>query len=85
METQNTMSIIDRFNHWIKESVSIKLLSIGFLVLVLLIPSSWITSLMEERQVRAGEVMEEVAGKWSGSQTVAGPILVIPYSNKNCP
>lgn len=79
METQNPNSIIDRFNHWMKESVSIKLLSIGFLVLILLIPSSWISSLMEERQVRAGEVMEEVAGKWSGSQTVAGPILVIPY------
>lgn len=79
METQNTQSIIDRFNHWIKESVSIKLLSIGFLVLVLLIPSSWITGLMEERQVRAGQVMEEVAEKWSGSQTIAGPILVIPF------
>jgi inner membrane protein len=80
METPSNTSLIDRFNHWIRESVSIKLISIGFLVLILLIPSSWISGLMEERQSRAGQVMEEVAEKWSGRQTVAGPLLVIPYT-----
>lgn len=76
METQN---LVERVNTWIKESVMIKLMSIGFLVLILLIPSAWITDLMEERQQRAGEVMQEVASKWSGQQTFAGPVLVIPY------
>jgi inner membrane protein len=33
---------------------------------------------MEERQLRAGQVMDEVADKWSGPQTLAGPVLVIP-------
>ena len=79
METQNALNIFERFNNWIKESVTIKLMSIGFLVLILLIPSTWITGLMEERQQRAGQVMEEVAENWSGPQTLAGPILVIPF------
>ncbi len=37
---------------------------------------------MEERQSRADSVIEEVSNKWSGSQTVAGPVLVIPYMQK---
>jgi inner membrane protein len=34
---------------------------------------------MHERESRAEEVMQEVSGKWSGSQTLSGPILVIPF------
>ena len=76
--TQST-SLLDRFNKWIQESIMIKLISIGFLVLVLLIPTEGIQDLIVERQQRAGEVMQEVAMKWSGSQTISGPVLVIPY------
>ena len=83
METnQNTVNLFDRFSRWIQESITIKLLSIGFLVLILLIPSSWIQDLMRERQSRAEEVMQEVSSKWSGSQTLSGPILVIPFKVK---
>lgn len=77
METQN---IADRISTWIRESIMIKLMSIGILILILLIPSSWIISIMEERQTRANEVMDEVAGKWSGPQSLAGPVLVIPFT-----
>lgn len=80
METQpTTLNIFERINQWIEESITVKLLSIGFLVLILLIPSSWIQDLMQERQLRADGVMQEVSAKWSGSQTLSGPILVIPY------
>jgi inner membrane protein len=75
-------SLLDRFNAWIQESIMIKLLSIGFLVLILLIPSSWIQSLITERQMRADDTMDEIASKWSGNQTVSGPILVIPYKRQ---
>ena len=57
----------------------IKLISIGFLILILLIPSEWIQDMIVERQQRAGEVIQEVSDKWSGSQSVSGPILVVPY------
>ncbi len=76
--TQST-SLLDRFNKWIQESIMIKLISIGFLILILLIPTSWIQDMIVERQQRAGEVMQEVAMKWSGSQTITGPVLVIPF------
>jgi inner membrane protein len=80
METnQTSFNFFERLNRWIQESITVKLLSIGFLVLILLIPSSWIQGLMSERQMRAEEVTQEVSSKWSGTQTLSGPILVIPF------
>ena len=73
------LNILERFNRWIQESIMVKLFSIGFLILILLIPSSWIQDMIVERQQRAEQVMTEVADKWSGSQTISGPVLVIPY------
>lgn len=72
-------NVLDRFNKWIQESIMIKLISIGFLILILLIPSEWIQDMIVERQQRAAEVMQEVALKWSGSQTISGPVLVVPF------
>lgn len=83
METkENQLNLFERFNRWIQESITVKLMSIGFLVLILLIPSSWIQDLMQERQSRAESVMQEISAKWSGNQTLSGPILVIPYKVK---
>ena len=83
METkENQLNLFERFNQWLQESITVKLMSIGFLVLILLIPSSWIQDLMQERQSRAESVMHEIATKWSGNQTLSGPILVIPYKVK---
>lgn len=73
-------NLINRFNTWIQESIMVKLFSIGFLVLILLIPSTWIDSLIYERQQRAEDVIDEISEKWSDSQTLSGPILVIPYT-----
>jgi inner membrane protein len=72
-------SLLERFNNWLKESITIKLLSIGFLVLILMIPSNWIDSLINERQARAESVIAEISDKWSGSQTISGPVLVLPF------
>jgi inner membrane protein len=35
-----------------------------------------------ERQQRAGEVIREVEDKWSGSQSISGPIMVVPYKKQ---
>jgi inner membrane protein len=83
METNETPTgLFERLNTWISESITVKLMSIGFLVLILLIPSAWIQGLITERQLRADEAMDEVAAKWSGSQTISGPVLVIPYKRQ---
>jgi len=80
METQSAPNLFERFNTWITESIMIKLFSIGFLILILLIPASWIEELIQERQGRANEVIREVSDKWSGTQTLSGPVLMIPFT-----
>jgi inner membrane protein len=84
METQPTpnLSVFERFNQWITESIMVKLFSIGFLILILLIPSSWIEDLIRERQYRADEVIREVSDKWSGPQMLSGPVVRIPFIKK---
>lgn len=77
-----TSTLLERFNNWLKESITIKLLSIGFLILILMIPSNWIDSLINERQARAESVIAEISDKWSGSQTISGPVLVLPFTQR---
>lgn len=64
---------------WFRESITVKLVFIGFLILVLLIPSSLIDDLIRERAGRQQEVADDIASQWSGAQTVKGPVLMIPY------
>lgn len=84
METvqQSSLNLLERFNRWIQESIMVKLFSIGFLILILLIPSVWIEELIYERQHRAEAVIDEVSDKWSGSQTISGPVLIIPFKKQ---
>jgi len=77
METKQTST--PGIVSWFGESVLVKLGLIGFLTLLLLIPSEWIQGLIKERQERQNEVISEVSDKWSGSQLVEGPIMIIPY------
>ncbi len=72
METQ-------QLTFWQRNAVMIKAIIVGFLVLVLLIPSAFIQSLVQERKQRQEEVIQEVSSKWALAQTFNGPFLVIPY------
>ena len=65
--------------NWVKQSISARLVIIGFLVLVLLIPSFMVQSLIHERQARRDGAVAEVNQKWGESQTITGPILSVPY------
>jgi inner membrane protein len=64
---------------WSKDSVTLKLIIIGILSLVLLIPGSMIQSLIREREITRNEVISEINSKWGNMQTIAGPIISIPY------
>ncbi len=76
METENTL--LEKVNTWIRNSVMLKLATITFLVLLLLIPGSMIQSIIEEREVMNKETTTEVSSKWANSQVLTGPILTIP-------
>lgn len=62
-----------------KNALLFKGLLIGFLVLLLLIPAGMIKGLIYERMHRHNQATQEINQKWSGEQTLAGPILNIPY------
>lgn len=56
-----------------------KLILIGFLILVLMIPVVWIVTLVNERHDRSDTVMEEIASKWGAEQLISGPFISVPY------
>jgi len=72
-------NIIKKSADMIKHSVSFKIFIIGLLILVLLIPAVMVKSLIQERKDRKRDVIDEISSKWGQSQTIAGPILTIPY------
>jgi inner membrane protein len=73
-------SAFERLNAWACRSVTLKLITIGFLILILLIPTSMLTSLVYERQQLRDGAIEEVSSKWGNPQTIGGPVLSIPYT-----
>ncbi|MFN3998966.1 cell envelope integrity protein CreD [Algoriphagus sp.] len=66
-------------NLGLAKSASIKLLIIGTIALLLLIPQSFTLDLIEERQGRLTEAEEDIRGKWSREQMLMGPYLKLPY------
>ena len=63
-----------------KNGVFFKALIIFILVVVLMIPTLLIQGLISEREQRQREAVIEVSSKWGNNQTIAGPVLSIPYT-----
>ncbi len=61
-------------------SQTLRLLTLGFLVLLLQVPIFMIDGLVRERRGRRDEATGEVSSKWGAQQTVVGPVLVLPYA-----
>lgn len=76
-----TTTFID--NAWSKSKLLFKALIIGALVILLLIPTFYVTNLIEEREQRQKAAIAEVSSKWSGKQNIAGPVLVLPYTERS--
>lgn len=77
---ENEITLLDKFNQWIKNSVMLKLITITILVLLMLIPSAMIQSIIGERELLNEATIDEVSSKWANSQLINGPILTIPYT-----
>ncbi len=67
----------------LRNSVTLKLIVMVFLVLLLLIPTSMVSSLIKERKARKEEVIGKLSSKWGDKQTITGPIISIPYKKYN--
>lgn len=62
-----------------RHSTIIKLLGVGALVLVLLIPLAMITGVLSDRLMRRNEAVADITASWGKEQNVIGPMLIVPY------
>ena len=62
-----------------RNTTIIKLLGVGALVLVLLIPLAMITGVLSDRLMRRNEAVADITSSWGKEQNVIGPVLGIPY------
>ncbi len=65
-----------------RHSTIIKLIGVGALVLVLLIPLEMITGVLSDRLSRRNEAVADITASWGKEQNVIGPVLGIPYQYK---
>ncbi|MBT8340313.1 MAG: cell envelope integrity protein CreD [Desulfatitalea sp.] len=65
--------------NYIERSITLKIFSIGILILILLLPTVMIQNLIRERQSRRNSVVMEINQKWGDSQTITGPFITVPF------
>lgn len=63
----------------LRDSVAVKMIAVGGLVLLLMVPLAMVRSLVAERQARQRDVEVEIAAVWGTAQTIGGPLLAVPY------
>ncbi len=62
-----------------RESQLVRIVLVGFLIVLLQIPIAMIGGVVGERQMRRNEAIEEVTSKWGKQQTLIGPMITAPY------
>lgn len=70
----------NKFGNWLRNSITARMLVVGFLLVVLLIPLQFVQTLINERAMRQAEVVQEINQKWGNEVLLSGPILKIPYN-----
>jgi inner membrane protein len=60
-------------------SMGLKLIVVGFLALLMMLPALFVFDLVNERTRRAADVVKEISAHIGGQQTILGPTLAIPY------
>lgn len=65
-----------------QNALLMRCLTIGVLTLLLLIPLAMISDVVQERRVFRESALNDIAASWTGEQTVAAPLLLIPYEQQ---
>lgn len=63
-----------------KRPLLFKFIAIGLLMLLLLVPIGMIGSSIDERRAYSEQVVRDIANSSAHSQTLVGPVLVVPYN-----
>lgn len=72
-----------KFGNWFKTSITARMLVVGFILIILLIPLSFVKDLIRERGTRQHEVIREINQKWGNEVVLYGPIIKVPYKTYN--
>ncbi len=52
------------------------------LIGIMMIPTVYISDLVQERQARNEAVVKEVDSRWAMAQTISGPYIYLPYKSR---
>lgn len=80
--TTNTSRTATGRWEWMGRSMTARALLVAVLVLLLLVPLSMVEGLVHEREWRKNEAVDEVSTSWGGNQTLAGPMISVPYQDQ---
>lgn len=62
-----------------RNSTMLKLLGVGGLILLMLIPLLMIEGVLNDRLARRNEAVADITSSWGRDQNIVGPVLVVPY------
>jgi inner membrane protein len=62
-----------------KENIYVKLGAIAVIVILLLIPTSFVHNIIDERESTQLKAIQEVSNTWGKEQNLLGPFISIPY------
>ena len=73
-------------NNWLQDATEpirnsklLRVLLIGFLILLLQIPIEMISGVIGEREATRDNAVRDVTSSWGGNQSIAGPWISVPY------
>ncbi len=73
----------NEFLEQLGKSVGLRLVVIGTITLILMIPLAIIADLVDTRSVTHDKTLSSIGDEWSGGQTLLGPVMVVPFSTVN--
>ncbi len=76
---QNLIENSKKTGKKITSSTTFRMIVIGALTLILMIPMMFVMNLVNEREMRKDSVIREINRDWGGSVEIYGPILKVPY------
>lgn len=72
------MESTKKFPENLLESLTVKMIILGFLGLLLLIPLELVREIIKERAKYADEARTEISKSWASPQNITGPVLNVP-------
>jgi inner membrane protein len=64
------------------DSLTFRGLTVAALILLMLVPVDMVRGVVDERNALYQGVVQQVGAEWGGEQTVIGPILLIPFTER---